>query len=175
MKKFRKISVIGVVLLCVLGMNAKAQQVTKAELVKAWDDMTAMVVGTAKAMPSEHYGWAPAEGVSYFGKLVSHQIQANYGFAPDIFGLPKPENSPSWDDEVKDDIVKTMEASFKYIKDGIAKMTQANLDEQVEVFGNTSSRLRAILLLTSHLQREHGKAITYVRIKGVAPAGSGGW
>lgn len=159
----------------VLGMNVKAQQVTKAQLVKAWDDMTAMVVGTAKAMPAEHYGWTPAEGIGYFGKLVSHQIQANYGFAPAIFGLEKPENAPSWDDEVKDDVVKTMEASFKYIKDGISKMTQANLDEQVEVFGKTTSRLRAILILTSHLQREHGKAITYVRIKGVAPAGSGGW
>ncbi len=175
MKRLRKIGVLAVLLMLVLGMNVKAQQVTKAQLSKAWDDMTAMVVGTAKAMPAEHYGWSPAEGIAYFGRLVSHQIQANYGFAPAIFGLEKPANPPAWDDEVKDDVVKTMEASFKYIKDGIDKMTQADLDEQVEVFGNTTSRLRAVLILTAHLQREHGKAITYVRIKGVAPAGSGGW
>lgn len=175
MKRLKKITALSAVLLFAMVINASAQQVTKAQLSKAWDDMTAMVVGTAKVMPAEHYSWTPAEGIAYFGKLVSHQIQANYGFAPAIFGLEKPANPPTWDDEVKEDVVKTMEASFKYIKDGIDKMTQADLDEQVEVFGNTTSRLRAILILTSHLQREHGKAITYVRIKGVAPAGSGGW
>ncbi len=175
MKRLKKIAAVAVLLMFATVVKANAQQVTKAQLSKAWDDMTAMVVGTAKAMPAEHYSWTPAEGIAYFGKLVSHQIQANYGFAPAIFGLEKPANSPVWDDEVKDDVVKTMEASFKYIKDGINEMTQADLDEQVEVFGNTTSRLRAILILTSHLQREHGKAITYVRIKGIAPAGSGGW
>lgn len=61
------------------------------------------------------------------------------------------------------------------MKKAIAGMSQEDLSKEVEVFGTKQTRMRAVLMLTSHLQREHGKAITYVRIKGSAPAGSGGW
>ncbi|GEM_PF-3879424 len=55
MKRLKKIAAVAVLLMFATVVKANAQQVTKAQLSKAWDDMTAMVVGTAKAMPAEHY------------------------------------------------------------------------------------------------------------------------
>lgn len=37
------------------------------------------------------------------------------------------------------------------------------------------SRLKAILIITGHLQSEHGKTMIYLRENGVAPAPAGGW
>lgn len=170
-----KTCAIAIALIAMLGVKANAQQVTKQQLVDAWEGMTTMVIGTTKAMPAENFTWTPAEGLANFGTLVSHQAQANYGFAPRIFGVPGLEGDLEWDEKKKYEVVKVLEDSFDFVKKAIAGMSQADLEKEVEVFGTKQSRLRAVLILTSHLQREHGKAITYVRIKGNAPAGSGGW
>ncbi len=175
MKKQMKTYAMAIALITMLSMNANAQQVTKKQLVDAWEAMTAMVIGTAKAMPAENFTWTPVKGLANFGTLVSHQAQANYGFAPRIFGVPGLTENIEWDEKKKDEVVKVLEDSFEFVKKAIDGMSQADLDKEVEVFGTKQSRMRAVLILTSHLQREHGKAITYVRIKGNAPAGSGGW
>lgn len=159
---------------CILLSNTMFAQVKPSAAVKAWDNMTAMVVETAQAMPEKNYAFKPTEGLRDFAEQIGHTTGANYLFAS-VVKLSRPEPSPTTSTKVKAKVVKELKDSFAFIKGGMTKLTQADLNEEIEFFGSKMSRLQAILIMTSHLQREQGKTTIYTRLKGVAPGQSGGW
>ncbi len=150
-----------------------ATPVSAKDVLAAWDRMTQMVVESTKKMPAEHFSFSPIDPLAPYGGLVSHTAGANYLFAPTV-KLEQPD-MPEVDTNNKVEVVKNLEASFKFIRDGIAALSDQDLAEEIEWFGAKMSRLNAILTMTDHLQREHGKNITYLRLKGVAPERSAGW
>lgn len=161
--------------LCLLGITnlGNAQAIKKADLVNAWGKMTDMFLTTTKAMPAEHFSFQPTKDVAAFGGLVGHTIGANYLFGPTV-DAPKVEQ-PEFDTTNKKEVVENMEKSFKYIADAIDKLSDDSLNDEIDWFGNKMTRLKAILSLTDHIEREYGKVITYARLKGVKPAGGRGW
>jgi len=172
MKRLKIIGLLAVIF-CLLSNSTKAQAIKQQDLATAWATMTNMFVTTAKAMPAQHFSYKPTSEIASFGGLVGHTIGANYLFGPTV-DAPK-VGRPEFDDSSKDEVVKNLEASFKYIKDAIGKLSDADLNEEIEWFGSKMSRLKAILSMTDHVEREYGKVITYARLKGVAPAGGRGW
>ena len=151
-----------------------AQGITIKDVSEAWSRMGAMVVETAKLMPEEHYSFSPIDPLASFGDLVNHTTGANYLFGATV-KLEKPSETKEINTSNKQEVIDGLEASFKFIGNGISKLSDQELKEEIEWFGSKMSRLQAILTMTDHLQRQHGKAITYVRLKGVAPARSAGW
>ncbi len=160
--------------LMVAGYVATAQSITTKDVESAWDNMTSMVVETANNMPAEHFSYSPIEPLSDFAGLINHTTGANYLFAATV-GLDRPDPMPGGEASSKDEVIKDLEASFAYIKKGIQNLDQEDLEEEIDWFGSKMTRLHAILTMTDHVERQHGKAITYVRLKGVEPARSGGW
>ena len=161
-------------LICLYFGNTLFSQISPSASVKAWDNMTAMVVETAKAMPSEHYAFKPTAELRSFAEQIGHTAGANYLFASTV-KLERPDPVPVTETKEKDQVIKELEVSFAFIKDGMEKLTQDDLNEGIEFFGNKVTRFQAILMMTSHLQREHGKSTIYTRLKGIAPGPSGGW
>lgn len=151
-----------------------AQSLTPKDVENAWASMTDMVVGTAKNMPAEHFSYSPIDPLADFAGLINHTTGANYLFAATV-GLERPDPMPRTDATKKEDVIADLEASFAFIMKGIKQLNQEDLEEEIEWFGSKMTRMRAILTMTDHVERQHGKAITYVRLKGVAPARSGGW
>lgn len=172
MKKFKNILLV-FCLVAFNGLSIKAQGIKQSDLASTWDNMTNMFLTTTKAMPAEHFTYQPTKEVAPFGALVGHTVGANYLFAPTVNG-PKVDR-PSFDDTKKAEVVEAMEASFKYIKDAIDKLSDSDLSQEIDWFGNKMPRLKAILSLTDHIEREYGKVITYARLKGVTPAAGRGW
>ncbi|OEK02351.1 hypothetical protein BFP97_12830 [Roseivirga sp. 4D4] len=172
MKKLNKIFLV-LCLIAIGSLNTKAQGIKQSDLAGAWQNMTNMFLTTTKAMPAEHFTFQPTKEVASFGGLVGHTIGANYLFGPTV-NAPKVDR-PSFDDSNKKDVVAAMEASFKYINDAIANLSDSDLSQEVDWFGSKMPRLKAILSLTDHIEREYGKVITYARLKGVTPAGGRGW
>lgn len=152
--------------------TAEAQGISVDEVVEAWDRMAEMVVESAKLMPAEHFGFTPGEPLRPFAAQINHTAGANYLFA-DVYKQSRPDRSVQATE--KDTVIQDLEASFAFVRDGLGSLTAADLAEDVEWFGREMSRLQAILTMTDHLQREHGKTIMYLRAKGVAPAQSAGW
>lgn len=152
--------------------TAEAQGVSVEEVVAAWDRMTEMVVESAKLMPAEHFGFTPGEPLRPFAAQINHTAGANYLFA-DVYKQTRPDRSVEATE--KEAVIRDLEASFTFVREGLSSLTQADLAADVEWFGREMSRLQAILTMTDHLQREHGKTIMYLRAKGVAPARSAGW
>lgn len=147
--------------------------ISKEQALAAWDRMTDMVVGSTSKMPAEHFSFSPVEPLAAYGALVSHTTGANYLFAPTV-KLEAPERE-NFDSNEKEAVIKNLKASFAFIRGGIEKLSDADLNAEIEWFGSKMSRLNAILTMTDHLQREYGKNITYLRLKGVAPERSAGW
>ncbi len=147
--------------------------IAQKQVLEAWDRMKNMVIGTTKKMPAEHFSFSPIEPLATYGNLVNHTAGANYLFAAAV-NLERPEVSEI-DTSDKDAVIQRLEESFDFIKNGISSLSDNDLNEEIEWFGSKMSRLQAILTMTDHLQREYGKNITYVRLKGIAPERSGGW
>ncbi len=161
-------------LLLVLSFCYSKAQVKKENILTAWDGMTKMVIETAKAMPETHYSFKPTTELRDFAEQMAHTSGANYLFAS-VVKLETPDPNPITDTKEKKEVIAQMENSFAFIRSGIQKLSVEDLDEEIEFFGNKMSRLQSILIMTSHLQREHGKTTIYARLKGVAPGPSGGW
>ncbi|RDY59763.1 DinB family protein [Flagellimonas nanhaiensis] len=161
-------------LLLLVSFGTSKAQVKKESMLTAWDSMTKMVVETAKAMPEEHYTFKPTSELRDFSEQMAHTSGANYLFAS-VVKLNSPDPNPVTGTKVKKEVISQMEGSFAFIRSGMEKLKEEDLAEEIEFFGNKMSRLQSILIMTSHLQREHGKSTIYTRLKGVAPGPSGGW
>lgn len=155
------------------GDQDNAGPISSEQVLAAWDRMTAMVVGSTQKMPAEHFSFSPVDPLAAYGDLVSHTAGANYLFAATV-KLERPERNDI-DTSNKEAVIKNLEESFEFIRQGIQNLTNSELNEEIEWFGSKMSRLNAILTMTDHLQREYGKNITYLRLKGVEPARSAGW
>lgn len=170
-----KFVISSILALLFFSVTTPAQSTIAPEAVfTTWEEMATMVIGTAEAMPTKYYAYTPHKDLRDFASQIGHTTGANYLFAS-VVKLTAPDPMPTSDSKEKQQVIKELKASFEFISGGLKKLSPADLNEEIEFFGKTIPRLQAILMMTSHLQREHGKTITYVRIKGVAPARSAGW
>lgn len=147
-------------------------QITAKEALSTWDRMSEMLIRSVDKMPAKHFNYSPIEPLADFAKLVNHTSGANYMFANTV-KLENPKIKVSGTS--KDQVLKDLEHSFKFIREGIEKLKDSDLNEKINWFGRDMTRLNAILTMTDHIQREYGKIITYLRLKEIAPARSGGW
>ena len=158
--------------LLIVVISVNAQGISQKNLLEAWERMESMYVGSVEKMPAEYFDFSPIEPLATFAKLANHTTGANYLFASTV-KLERPNEKTDATDKAS--VVKNLKKSFAFIKDGIKKMSDKDLAEEIEWFGRKMSRLNAILTMTDHLMREQGKVITYLRLKKTAPARSSGW
>lgn len=147
-------------------------QITAKEALNTWDRMSEMLLKSVDKMPAKHFNYSPIEPLADFAKLVNHTSGANFMFAATV-KLENPKIKVNG--TTKDIVMKDLEKSFKFIRNGIAQLNSSELNEKINWFGRDMTRLNAILTMTDHIQREYGKIITYLRLKGVAPVRSAGW
>lgn len=163
------------------GADVQAQAVTAADLIDAWDVMTEMVVAAAQAMPADAYTFTPGEPLRSFADQINHTTQSNLGFAQAVragrpdFPIPDRSNPP----QDKAAVIDLLTKSFAHFRSGLASLSDGDLAADVP-WGPPSNRrpitrMKAFLIVTSHLQREHGKTIMYLRAQGITPPPSGSW
>ena len=140
------------------------------------------MMGLAKAMPAEKYGFAPSaalfvsgqttkyDGVRSFGAMVAHVAQANYFYASALSGL-KPDVDVRAISELKDKdkIVAALAASFAYTHKAIGTLTSANAFESVR-----GAQTRASLAggVVAHGFDHYGQLVEYLRMNGIVPPAS---
>lgn len=178
MKAF-KLTILAFILTTVPSQKIFAQAMTTDELVAAWDIMTTMVVESAKLMPEDCYEFVPVEPLRNFADQLNHTTLSNFGFARIVnagrpsFPLPDRNNPP----QSKEEVIEILKKSFAHFRAGLASLNEEDLDDMMD-WGPQSNRrqiprLRAIMIVMSHLQREHGKTMIYLRLNGIAPAPAG--
>ena len=129
-------------------------------------------VGLAEAMPQGKYTWRPGEGVRSVSEVLLHVASANYRI-PEAIGTDIPGGvdaggmEKSTTDKAK--ITAMVKQSFAHIRAAVEKLSDADIDKAVKLFGRDTTYGGAIIFMTEHLSEHLGQTIAYARVNGVVP------
>jgi len=135
-------------------------------------------VGAADAMPADKYDFAPTtpgdfKGVRTFGEQVKHVAQANYFFFRG-WGIPGEIDPKTLDSlKTKDDIMKALNDSFKFVNAAIGSITPQNAFAAVkgpEAYKATRASMAALAM--AHSMDHYGQMVVYLRMNGIIPPAS---
>jgi uncharacterized damage-inducible protein DinB len=144
----------------------------KADLLHWISDAEDKLGQLAQAMPDGKYSWRPGKGVRSQGEVFLHVAAANYG-VPTYWGVKPPEgfNFDTYEKQnvKKADIEKMLHDSFEHMKNSLASASDADLDKEIEIFGQKTTVRWAYILLLTHAHEHLGQSIAYARTNGVVP------
>jgi len=127
------------------------------------------LVGTAQVMPAEKYGYKPTPENMTFGKAIAHIAEVNNFACSKVADTSAPE-APKLGDTDKDKLVEALKASMDFCTQAFAKLTDANLGDQVSWFGGRQvSRISAALEVTNDLVDHYSSLALYLRLNGLLP------
>ena len=183
---------------CATGMQAQGGSAapkiapgTMMEPAKTFGDMLSAfeeeMMGLAKAMPAEKYGFAPSaemfassqktdylspdnKGVRSFGATVAHIAQANYFYGSALSGL-KPDVDVKAIGSLtdKDKLAAALQASFEFLHKAIGTLTAQNAFESVR---GTQTRASLAGAVVAHGFDHYGQLVEYLRMNGIVPPAS---
>ena len=150
----------------------------RKELIQQIEDAERKLVALAEAVPQEKYGWRPAPGVRSIGEVFVHVAGANL-MIPGIAGVPAPSDfTLARDAETKmtdkAQVVDALRRSFAHAKQGVASLSDADLDAPVTLFGQPTTKRGVFVLVATHAHEHLGQSIAYARSNGIVPPWSAG-
>lgn len=149
----------------------------RAEYLRQIDDIRTKVIKLAEAVPADKYTWRPAEGVRSISEAYMHLAAANF-FIPRSLGVAPPEGTlPGRELEKMTDkqkVLDTLKASFEHVRQSVMKMSDADMDKAVKLFGRDSTSREALMILLNHMHEHLGQSIAYARMNKVTPPWSEG-
>ncbi len=169
----------------VLGAGAQtgSQASATIEPAMAFDALLANfekeVVGAAKAMPADKYGFSPESlhipgaqftGVRTFAGEVTHLAQVNYSIAAGLTGKKPTVNLKALVAMTsKEQCVKALEDSFLAAHQAVATVTVANENDSV---GAGVSKASLAAYISVHGFDHYGQMVEYLRMNGIVPPAS---
>jgi uncharacterized damage-inducible protein DinB len=167
--------VAGVVALALMaGLLARplAASDYREESLKRIDTLEKKFVGLADAVPADKYTWRPAEGVRSISEVLLHIAAANFGLT-NVIGTPPPSGfqGKGYDKSTTDKskIVAAVKESFTHFRGAVSKLSAADADKALKLFGQETSQRGAVFGLLEHLSEHLGQTIAYARSNGVTP------
>ena len=156
-----------------------------ADLLRDVGQVEKKVMGLARAIPADKYGWRPAPGVRSIGEVLLHVAADNYllpasigaaadsaaGIKGNDFKAAQAYERRQLDREAT---IAELERSFAYLKKSLTATQAARLGDQVPLFGQTFTLQQTWILTTTHLHEHLGQLIAYARSNGVVPPWSQG-
>ncbi|HJQ96932.1 MAG TPA: DinB family protein [Candidatus Polarisedimenticolaceae bacterium] len=144
----------------------------KDEMMTWLKDADGKLVQLAEAIPDAKYDWRPGKGVRSTGEVFMHVAAANYGL-PGFAGIAPPAgfkfDTFEQSQTKKADIVRTLKESIAHMEAGLQKMSDADMEKPVDLFGTKTTARGAYMLLLSHAHEHLGQAIAYARSNEVVP------
>ena len=164
-----------------LASASSAQDAPAGELIQSVRGAEAKFAALAESLPDEVLAWRPAEGVRSTHEVLRHVVAANY-MLPTFMGVMPPEGAPIRIGEQGPEGVQEFEAgtdremtqaeikaSFDHLATALGELTEEQLGESMEVFGQTMSLRGFGVFLSTHLHEHLGQLIAYTRTNGEAP------
>ncbi|WP_375447489.1 DinB family protein [uncultured Fibrella sp.] len=149
-------------------------QASTDETVKEWERAKAYTKEYLEAMPESGYALQPTPEMRSFAEQMLHLTDADYGFGSAATGEKLPagvgELEKTTTDKSKANITKLVLASYDFVIAGIKKMTPAQMNEQVKLFGRFDmSRGMALAKAFEHQTHHRGQTTVYIRLAGAKP------
>ncbi|MCZ6675328.1 MAG: DinB family protein [Verrucomicrobia bacterium] len=140
--------------------------------LKSYTGETDKLVDLAEAFSEKGYSWRPAEGIRSVREAILHIASANYGIASKL-GKEVPEgvNPRSFEKSItgKAETIKVLKDSIRFAKAAVRGLNEESLKEQIDLYGNESPRMAAVMVLGGHAYEHLGQLIAYARSSDVVP------
>jgi uncharacterized damage-inducible protein DinB len=157
-----------------LGIINLAQAQSSADaMVKEWERAKAYTKEYLDTMPASGYGLKPTPEMRSFAEQMLHLTDANYGFTAAVTGEKSPVGlgeSEKAADKSKENVTKLVMAGYDYVINGIKKLTPAQLNENVKIFGRFDmTKGMAFVKCFEHQTHHRGQTTVYIRLAGAKP------
>ncbi len=127
------------------------------------------MVAAAEAMSAEKYGFKPTPEMNTFGHLIMHAALSNNFLCSKISGAAAPDVKLA-DTDGKDKLVAALKASFEFCTTALANADDAQLGEQIPLFGGKMMpRAVAWIGLSDGWNDHYGAQAIYLRLNGILP------
>ena len=168
-----KIKSLAIVLCLVMGSQLAMAQEKVDDVIKEWERSKAYTKEYLDAMPESGYALKPTPEMRSFAEQVLHLADANYGLTSVGLGMKSPFAQGELEktsDKSKSNVSKLVLASYDFVIDNIKKMSEAQLDESVKLFGKVDmSKRLALAKVFEHQGHHRGQTTVYLRLAGVKP------
>ena len=159
-------------LVLALGNFVQAQSPIN-DMVKEWERAKAYTKEYLDTMPETGYALKPTPEMRSFAEQMLHLTDANYGFAAAASGEKSPVGfgeSEKATDKSKANVTKLVMAGYDFVINSIKKMTPAQLNENVKLFGRIDmTKGTAITKCFEHQTHHRGQTTVYIRLAGAKP------
>ncbi len=160
------------VLMTLVSVSGFAQTSVDAT-VKEWERAKAYTKEYLDAMPEAGYSYKPTPEMRSFAGQMMHLADGNYGFAATASGIPSPVAQGAMEkttDLSKANVTKLVMDSYDFVISAIKKMTPAQMDEQIKMFGRFDmSKGQALAKAFEHQTHHRGQTTVYIRMAGAKP------
>ena len=184
---------VAALLLAVPASFALAQQPATAapagltgDLLRDVGQLEQKMMGLARAIPADKYGWRPGPGVRSVSEVLMHVAGDNYLLPATLGHVAAPATGIRGDDYKtaqayerrqlsRDSTIAELERSFTHLKASLSATPADRLSTSVSMFGQPSTVQRVWIMTTTHLHEHLGQLIAYARSNNVVPPwGQGG-
>jgi uncharacterized damage-inducible protein DinB len=144
----------------------------RAEFLDTLDYFEGRYTKLAEAMPTDKYTWRPGEGVRSVSEVFLHISAANFNL-PRLIGTQPPAGldvrglEKSTTDKAK--VIQTLKDSYAHIRGAVLKLSDADVEKNVKLFGKDVSYHGVFLFISRHSGEHLGQSIAYARVNGVVP------
>lgn len=153
-------------------VSASAQSTFHSTFLNSFDAASGKVMQLADAFEADKYSWRPAEGIRSVSESMMHVAGANFFFA-NMLGAPMPEgvNPRELEQKIttKEEAKKMLKRSIEHVRKAIEKMPAKALEEEMDLFGNKTVKMAAVILVGDHMNEHLGQLIAYARSTDVVP------
>jgi uncharacterized damage-inducible protein DinB len=184
---------VAALLLAAPASSALAQQPAPAapagltgDLLMDVTQLEQKMMGLARAIPADKFGWRPGPGVRSVGEVLMHVAGDNYLLPATLGHAAAPATGIKGDDYKtaqayerrqlgRDSTIAELQRSFTHLKASLSATPADRLSASVSMFGQPSTVQRVWILTTTHLHEHLGQLIAYARSNSVVPPwGQGG-
>lgn len=127
------------------------------------------LVAAFEIMPADKYGYKPTPEQQTFGYVAHHLANANYLLCSRFSSAAVDTLSDAAASQPKDSLIAALKKSFVFCDSALARITDANLAEQVDYAGRSRPRAAWVLAYVTDLVDHYSQLANYMRLNGLLP------
>jgi uncharacterized damage-inducible protein DinB len=159
--------------------GAQSREGLMGDLIRDVNEVEKKIMDLAKAMPAPAHEWRPAKGVRSTAEVLMHVAADNY-FMPAVMGTAAPaetgitkeyKTTAAFEKKTvsREALFAELHKSFAFLKDTMAAVPEAKLNDPAEAFGQKTTNRGMWILTVTHLHEHLGQLIAYARSNNVVP------
>ena len=169
---------IGLLVLLIVINSSKVieQQITpKIAFLEKWENSKSYLIAIAEKMPEENYDFKPTERQMSFKEQLIHINENMEWLSTTYFTNNEYKKEKKELLETKKETILALENTFDVVLEIITNTPEEELNEPVDFFAGTKSKLQILNLLQDHVTHHRGQLIVYLNLNEIYPPKYSGW